>query len=248
VKKTFLLLMVVALLVGCRGRTFDAPKNAHDPLLQKLKEPPVNEPRRAPRVVAPDTRRAPTLPAGDQPGMFVSSDGHLLARAVATTGRVVHTAGVIDFTGDKGDNVHILYRLPKQLEPIPELKGTGNLVFADQTNPGGPGKRVIVTMDSMPLLAEIWLKSATPITVEVSSGLQVRQTPAMPPDIRSVPVSVLQSHDATSVAVGTRTAVKTASGVLQIFLAASDFTDSSDPTGQSKGGYILHVWIARAGS
>jgi hypothetical protein len=242
------LLTVGAGLVGCRGRTFEAPKQAHDPMLEKLKQPPLNTPWNASPKRDPDNRRQPAPRSNDQPGVWVFSDGRFVTSNLILSGRAAHNNGAIDFVTDQGKTLQIQYRLPRQMGPLPQLTATASLAVLDRSNPGGPAKRVMVTVGALPLLGEMWQKSATPIVVDLGAGLQVRQTPVSIEGIHNVPVEIVQNQDVRPIAVGTVTTVKTALGVFQSFVAESYFADSSDTTHQFPGGYVIHVWIARAGS
>jgi hypothetical protein len=240
--------VILAAAVGaaCRGATFEPPKQARDPLLERLKEPPLNVPMKAPPRTRQETPRPPALPPGDQPGIFVFSDGRPLTRALTVSGRVALKSGVVEFVPETGTAVQVLYRLPQKLDQVPALTGTGSLTYVDRSSPAGPAKRVILSVDGLPLLAEVWQKSPGPITLELGTGLELRQTPGSAEGVHDVPVEIVLRQEAQPLSAGVVTTVKTASGMLRAFVQASYVANVPDPTGQYVGGYILHAWIARA--
>jgi hypothetical protein len=246
-----LLILSVAVVAGCGRASFDAPQQARDPVLAKLNEPPVNRPqKRASTSVVPQNVQGqrPVLPPGDRPGMVVFSDGHLVSRALTLSGRLTNKSGLIEFAAENQTAIQILYRLPQQLPFPPDVTNAGSLVFIDRSNPGGPDRRLIVSTDDIPLLAEVWLKSPAPITVELGPGLQLTQRPGPPEGIHDVPVEIVQRMQGSQLlSVGAVTTVKAPTGLLRTFIEASYTANSSDPTGQYPGGYVLHAWVVRSG-
>jgi hypothetical protein len=239
-----------AVVTGCGGASFDPPQQARDPLLEKLNQPPVNRPQSSKPSGVPESipRQTPVLPPGDGPGTFVFSDGRLVSRALTLSGRVTHKSGLIEFAAEKQPAIQILYRLPRQLPPLPQVAGPGSLAFVDRSSPGGPGRQLIVSADGIPLLGEVWLKSPDPITVELWPGFQLRQRPGPTEGIRQVPVEIVEKTQRPQlITVDAVTTVKAATGLLQTFVEASYLANSSDLTGQYPGGYILHAWVVRSG-
>ena len=238
-----------AIVAGCRGTSFDPPQQARDPLLEKLNQPPVNLPAKRfsnpPVVDIPE--QTPLLPPGNSRAYLSSSNGRLVSRALSVLGNLTTKAGLIQFTAEKQPTVHILYRLPPQLPPLPQMKGPGSVAFVDRTTPGGPARQLIVSADGTPLLGEVWLKSPDPITVELGLGLQLRQRSGPTEGIHNVAVEIVQMKGAQLISVGVVTTIKTPRGPLDTLVEASYVANSSDPTGQYPGGYILHAWVVRSG-
>ena len=234
-----LLMFGAALAAGCGGASFEPPQQARDPLLEKLKEPPLNLPATKsakPSAVPQEMPKQTPALTRDQPGILVTSDGRLMSRALSLSGRVAHKSGLIEFAAENQPSVQIIYRLPRELPPPPDLTSPGSMVLIDRSTPGGPGRQLIVSTDGLPLLGEVWLKSPGPLTVALGPGLQLRQRQGPTEGIHDVPVEVVQNAQGQVIPVRAVTAVKAPAGVLQIFVQASYVANSSDPTGQYEGG------------
>src|SRR5262245_1228748 len=237
--------VILAAAVGaaCRGGTFEPPRKAHDPLLNGLKEPPLNVPAKAPVPTRPGTPPHPSLPRGGQPEILVFRDGRPLNRALTTSGRVALKSGVVDMVPETGAAIQILYRLPQNLDQLPAFTGPGSLTYVDRSTPAGPAKRVILSADGLPLIGETWQKSPEPVTADLAAGLQLRQTAGSAEGVHAVAVEILQGHQAQSLTPGAATTIKVASRTLRALVQESYVANVTDPTGQHVGGYILHVWV-----
>lgn len=238
-------------LSACGGATFDPAPRSRDPVLEKLEPPPLNLPRHtaARPQGPPDPARMPALPPGDRPAIVVRTTELLDAKTLASPGLVTSKKGEIEFAPENRAGIRIYFRLPRELPSPPELSHTGTLALVDRTGPAGPVRQVIVSVDGMPLIGEVRLKSPTPINFALAPGLELRQQRR--PDRGSGDVAVeIGGETRKPQLLTTRgvTEVATAGGVLLVFVGASYVVDLPDPTGQYPDGYILHAWVVRPGT
>jgi hypothetical protein len=234
---------------ACRDATFEPPPRPQQKLLEKLKSPPLNLPARSPRASSND-RQTPTarLPAGNGPGIVVATKGRIVRGPLRLSGRVSAEANRLEFVVENQPPLQIEYQLPAPLKPPSPVKGPGTLVFQDRTNPGGPGRQLVITARDAPLLAEFWLKSPEPIGVDVGAGLRLKQRTGPPEGIHDVALDIVEeTQNSYPLLLRAPTTIKTRAGVLQTFVESSYVVNTSDATGQYAGGYILHVWIVRSG-
>jgi hypothetical protein len=211
-----------------------------------LEPPPLNLPIK--RVPIPRGRLA--LPEGNDSALLVVREGGPFLGTHMQTGRVMLRSGRIEFTGQDQQTIEILYRLPQGLSAPPDVDTVGDLSLVELSDPGGPNRRVVVRTGDMLLLAEIWLASSQPVTINLGRlRLVQRPTPTQKtgPFLADVQLDAFDGERAAGpIGVGKPTQLESGSNVFLAYIETSGVAYFAAPKGEPDRSYVLHAWVVRA--
>ena len=240
--------LVSVILAGC-GRGAPAPptKQPEHPLLRTLRPPPLNLPVKSAQIPS----ESPGLPPGNEPALLVVSEGSPFQGSATLSGRLTVGSGMVEITAQDKRRLQILYRLPEGLPALPSADVNGELSIIERSGPGGPNRRIILRSDGSLLLAQIWLRSSEPATMQLGDGLRIAQRPVQRstsgPRLVEVLVEVAGGDTApAAISVRKPAQVRTRSGVLQAFVESSHFAYWAGPTDKHDGRYILKAWVVHS--
>lgn len=239
-------LVLVTIIVACRPEPKPPPDQPKHVLLNGLKPPPLNKPIHQP---SEKQQAAPAqLPEGPASALIVVRDGRPFAGTVNLTGRLTIGANRIRIDPTQGGSLELLYRLPVGVPSLKAQTGNGAIDIVERTGPGGADQRVLVRSESKPVLAEIWQRSAKPLSLDLGNGVRLVQLPAPGPaktGYTETQLNLLEGARAVGqVPIGRVTEFQTASGRYAVFAEVSHlFAPSPADAGQVEGGYILRAWV-----
>lgn len=216
----------------------------------ELAPPPLNRPLAVTTVPAAEPMAQ--LPGGTASAIALLHDGRPFTGTLDIAGQLTVTSDRIRLDAEGGGTFEVLYRLPSGIGTLPQATGTGSISVTERSGPTGADRRIVVQQEGRPLLSEVWLRSAEPITVDLGGGIRIVQTAVRPSgegEYTEAPLQALEDQRTiAALRVGTATTLEATTGASTAFVEVSHlFTPSDADVGQTRPGYILRVWVTRAG-